>query len=60
MCGCRGFDSKDTNSITLLFWEKPELLDHLVALDTVIRMTLKERRHVWTVFFDLEGAYDTT
>ena len=35
-------------------------VDHLVTLDTVVRMAFKERRHVGAVFFDLEGAYDTT
>ena len=35
-------------------------VDHLVSLDTVIRLTFKERRHVGAFFFDLEGAYDTT
>ena len=35
-------------------------VDHLVTLDTVIRMAFRERRHVGAVFFDLEGAYDTT
>ena len=35
-------------------------VDHLVSLDTVIRLAFKERRHVGAVFFDLEGAYDTT
>ena len=35
-------------------------VDHLVTLDTVVRLAFKERRHVGAVFFDLEGAYDTT
>ena len=35
-------------------------VDHLVTLDTVIRMAFRERRHVGAVFFDIEGAYDTT
>ena len=29
-------------------------------LDTVVRAAFKKRRHVGAVFFDIEGAYDTT
>ena len=42
------------------FRKNRSTVDHLVSLDTVIRMAFKERRHVGAVFFDLEGAYDTT
>lgn len=35
-------------------------VDHLITLDTVIRTAFKQRRHVGAVFFDVEGAYDTT
>ena len=42
------------------FRKNRSTVDHLVTLDTVIRMAFKERCHVGAVFFDLEGAYDTT
>lgn len=35
-------------------------VDHLLALDTAVRVAFRERRHVGGVFFDIEGAYDTT
>ena len=41
------------------FRKNRSTVDHLVSLDTVIRLAFKERRHVVAVFFDLEGAYDT-
>ena len=42
------------------FRKNRSAVDHLVTLDTVVRLAFKERRHVGAVFFDLEGAYDTT
>ena len=42
------------------FRKSRSTVDHLVTLDTAIRLAFKERRHVGAVFFDLEGAYDTT
>lgn len=35
-------------------------VDHLLSLDTIVRSAFKQRRHVGAVFFDIEGAYDTT
>ena len=35
-------------------------VDHLITLDTVVRAAFQKRRHVGAIFFDLEGAYDTT
>ena len=35
-------------------------VDHILALDTEIRASFKQRRHVGAVFFDIEAAYDTT
>ena len=35
-------------------------VDHILALDTEIRASFKQRRHVCAIFFDIEAAYDTT
>ena len=35
-------------------------VDHVLALDTEIRASFKQRRHVGAIFFDIEAAYDTT
>jgi exonuclease III/ribonuclease HI len=35
-------------------------LDHLVSIETYIRDAMVSKDHVFTVFFDLEKAYDTT
>ena len=34
--------------------------DHLVRLDTAVRLAFKRKRHLLAVFFDIEKAYDTT
>ena len=35
-------------------------VDHILALDTDVRVSFKRGRHVGAVFFDIEAAYDTT
>ena len=42
------------------FRKNRSTVDHLLALDTVVRAAFVKRRHVGAVFFDIEGAYDTT
>jgi len=42
------------------FRQNRSTLDHLVSLETFIRDSSVRGEHVFTVFFDLEKAYDTT
>ena len=42
------------------FRQNRSTLDHLVSLETFIRDSFVRGDHVFTVFFDLEKAYDTT
>ena len=42
------------------FRKNRSTVDHLVALDTAIRVAFKEKRHVGAIFFDIEAAYDST
>ena len=42
------------------FRQNRSTLDHLVSLETFIRDAFVRGDHVFTVFFDLEKAYDTT
>ena len=35
-------------------------IDHMISLDTEVRLAFKERRHLGAIFFDIQGAYDTT
>ena len=42
------------------FRHQQALLDHFVRLETYIRDAFVSRKHVVTIFFDLEKAYDTT
>ena len=34
-------------------------VDHILALDSAVRVAFEKNRHVGTVFFDIEAAYDT-
>jgi len=42
------------------FRQNRSTLDHLVSLETFIRDSFVQGDHVFTIFFDLEKAYDTT
>ena len=42
------------------FRKQRDTLDHLVRFETFIREAFIKKEHAITVFFDLEGAYDTT
>jgi exonuclease III len=42
------------------FRKQRSTVDHLVKLETSIRDAFINKRHIVTVFFDLEKAYDTT
>jgi hypothetical protein len=42
------------------FRQNRSTLDHLVSLETFIRDSFVRGDHVFTIFFDLEKAYDTT
>ena len=35
-------------------------VDHILTLDSVVRVAFKQKRHVGAIFFDIEAAYDTT
>ena len=35
-------------------------IDHILTLDTEVRASFKQGRHVGALFFDIEAAYDTT
>ena len=41
-------------------FRKQEALDHLVRFETFIREAFIKMKHVASVFFDMESAYDTT
>ena len=42
------------------FRSKRSAVDHLVRLETFVREAFIKKKHLTTVFFDLEKAYDTT
>jgi len=42
------------------FWKNQITTDQLIRLESYIREAFVTRRHVMSVFFDLEKAYDTT
>ena len=35
-------------------------VDHILALDTEIRASFSQKKHLGAIFFDIEAAYDTT
>ena len=42
------------------FRQHRSTIDHILALDTDVRVSFKCGRHVGALFFDIEAAYDTT
>ena len=40
------------------FRKNRSTIDHLLKLDSEVRIAFQQRRHVGAVFFDIEGAYD--
>lgn len=42
------------------FRKNRSTVDHLLTMDTTVRTAFQQKRHVGAVFFDIEGAYDTT
>ena len=42
------------------FWKTRSTMDHLLHLETFVRIGILNGEHVVSFYFDLEKAYDTT